>query len=522
MKKFFIFFIFVLLLTGCSNSLNNGSVLIETPATLGIDVSKNIAGDVVDISDPNRYRFEVSVESNGKVVNFIQLKRNEEKTLSVPTGIPLTFRVGVYYAEDSDTMYEAYNTYITSETKNDIVVSGGETKELTFDLYVNKDGLVDVYFSDAFGENKVAKINSGAVVGNEVFFSTSPLNTTGISSFNIVEVNGGIINGKTVQNDIKDCIFFDVKNDPLENKIWFLGKGIWSGKDFTNNFTNIQGFETDLSDVKNATGFKIDDKYYYLMDNGKTKFYATGFNLDEDGKWTSIGSVDLSSIPTVYPNEPFLLAAEKDGDSANVMFATRMGLFYVDTDFLKSVAEEGGSQDKVMSGLKKIIKIENPENTKETVLVRRVQSTSDTIYLGTRVGLFKIDKTSGEWSSFLNAGNGSYTVLDNKAISKVSDINETVVSMDEVSKNGGARYLVVSTPKRVWFKELSTGKTAELTVWDGLPFIPLKGFANSDSVSSSDFGTHYIAPVKFVIADSSKFWIGTSFGLASVDIDKLF
>ena len=97
--------------------------------------------------------------------------------------------------------------------------------------------------------------------------------------------------------------------------------------------------------------------------------------------------------------------------------------------------------------------------------------------------------------------------------------DEYISTMDVVNN-----VLIVSTPKRIWFKNLTNNQTSQVTVWNGLPFIPLKGFSNSEKLNTLEYGTQFLAPVKDIVYDSTnlRYWILTSFGLASIDANKLF
>jgi len=530
MNKLFVFSILLLFLFSCASSFDNGSVVIETPKFIDSSLSKSIVKSGLGISSEDNYRFEIAIESNNKTINFITLKRNEAKSISVPANVPLSFKVGVYYAIDSDSMYEKYNMYIGTATQSDIIVANGETKEIVFDVKLNNLP-VNVYLDPSFGVNDVASITSGIQGSDGVYFSLTPLVDNGIAENKIVKYSS-----QGFQNVLIDGIngskFFTLKTVPGNKNVWFTTKNGLFLSD--NSFSNIEAkFSwTDFSDVTDIKGFSVKaknsdekDRFYYLLSRGNSAFYSINYGLKANNySWSSLAEVDLSALPSTYQFEPLLLDIEQEEFPLDnkVFFATRIGLFYLDENFFSEIIS-GTEPDsnKILSSIKKIIKIENPNDSKDTILIRKIKSIGSSIYLATRNGLFKIDKNSNDWKDFINSTSGSFVELKQSAISKVQEFNydEPISTMDVLNN-----VLVISTPKRVWFKDLSTDKVGQVTVWDGLPFIPLKGYSNSDKINLIDYGTHFASPVKSVIYDSinNKFWFITSFGLASVDRSRIF
>lgn len=126
---------------------------------------------------------------------------------------------------------------------------------------------------------------------------------------------------------------------------------------------------------------------------------------------------------------------------------------------------------------------------------------------------------SDAWVSFVNSS--EEVTFPDENIEKIDAFiydTEPIISMDEEND-----ILVITTPQRIWFMNLSNNKTDTLTVWDGIPFFPIRSFKNPPEVNTTIYDTHDIAPIKFVLWDdtNSKYWIGTDFGLGSVDLSSL-
>lgn len=532
MYKLLIVFLFAVFIFSCSPSFDNGSVVIQTPSYIDGALSKNISGNIIDISNEDNFRYEIAVESNNKTINFVTLKGNEAKSFSVPPNVPLSFKVGIYYAINSDSTYERYNAYIGTDRKENVVVAAGETRELVFDVKLNKNLLVDNYIDSTFGVNGVASILSGFQGNDGVYFSAKPLVDSGDSEYKVLKYSSGAFKDFSIDG-VNASKFFTFKDAPDDKKVWFATKKGLYLSDSTFSKLEAKFSWTDFSSVSDIKGFGVKskdssekDRYYYLFDRGGSSFYSINYGLKaSDYLWSSLGDVDLSSLPLGDPSEPLLLDIEQEAfpNDNKIFFATKIGLFYIDENFFADIL--GGDTpepSKIMSSIKKVIKVENPNNKDETILIRKIKSNGSDIYLGSKEGLYRIDRNSSEWKEFADSSSKSFVELKQGAITKVSgfDYDESISSMQITTDN----VLVVSTPKRIWFKNLSSGKTSEISVWDGLPFIPLKGYSNGDKFDVKNYGTHYMAPVKSVFFDSinSKYWIVTSYGIASVDRDKLF
>ncbi len=535
MKKFLILFTLVLFLFGCANNFNESSLVVKAPNFIDTQIAKNIVGGGVDISNESQYRYVIAIENGNRTIDFITLQSNEAKSVVVPSNTLLTIKVGIYYAVDGSSTYEKYNSYIGTATKDNIMVATGETKEITFDIKLN-DLPVNVYYDSLFGKNKVSIVNSAFQGSDGIYFSLTPLVNSGDSSSDSMSrvvkfsnQNFSLVNLNPYVNGAK---FLAVKNAPNDKNIWFLSKtGLYFTDSSLSTFENKFNW-TDFSKVSTIMDFKVKpqtdneiDRYHYLLEKGISSFYPISYGLESNGhSWSTLGDVDVSDLPSPITNEPLVVDISRNDapDTDKVLLSTNLGLYYVTESFFSDVLN-GTDVDpnKVISNIKKNIKIDNPENSAETIFIRKAKFVGKTIYLGTKSGLYSINKDSSEWKEFANASFQDITYLKQSAITKVAEFgyDEYISTMDVVNN-----VLIVSTPKRIWFKNLTNNQTSQVTVWNGLPFIPLKGFSNSEKLNTLEYGTQFLAPVKDIVYDSTnlRYWILTSFGLASIDANKLF
>jgi hypothetical protein len=305
---------------------------------------------------------------------------------------------------------------------------------------------------------------------------------------------------------------------------------------------SFAGMGTYLSRVFSVKSIYANDtsipqqRYFFFLNYGLG--YLVFDYISSTGLWSSVNNLDFSEYDSLYKYEPFLLDVEQDalinasqfrkistnytGNKQWLFFATKIGLFYVNELALLDFAN--GDKEAGINKFKKIINIPNPYNPKESVLITKVKVIGNTVYLGSKQGVYTVDKTGTEWNKFVYDSVDDFTYYDLQSIKKVEEFiyEEPVVSMDLTSTTAG-QVLCIATPKRVWFKNISNGKTDMVTVWDGLPFVPIFKYASAKLLNEVDFKTHDAASVNFTLWDAvnSKFWIGTDYGLCSVDISRL-
>jgi hypothetical protein len=548
MKNVVFFAIFILALCGCTNEAaqQSGNVTVMTPDFI-LPPMKNIVdtSGTIDLTtlDQARFRYDLIVESNSKRIYFGQLKKNETATISVPSGASLSFKVGVYYARNSESMSETYNAYLATGEVNNVILMPGESKYLTIKLDLKNPEKVTSYNNSNFG---IATI-SGGVMGTDTnpYFSVFNLSSGTNEKYmrwypqpTFTDVSGStgiVLSGKGIA--------VKVPNSPTSSPGWWYiqSSGVsqsttgYSGfsalppsfAGYTNLLPRVFSVKTVYANDTSAAG----RRYYYFLNYGTGYIIMDYFVLTTN--W-SIANVDFSDYNNLYEYDPFLFDVEQDalinatqfrklssnytGYQQWLFFATKIGLFYVNELALKDFAS--GDRSAGINKFKKIIRIQNPYNQSEDVLITKVRVFGNTVYLGSKQGVYTIDKGGSEWNKFVYDSVDDFTYYDLQSVKKLDEFTyeEPIVSMD-IANN----ILCIATPKRVWFKNLSNGKTDMVSVWDGLSFVPITKYANARSLNQVEFNVHDAAPINFTVWDPTnlKFWIGTDYGLCSVDLNRL-
>jgi hypothetical protein len=534
MKKiYWLFFIF--LIFACSNSgqSGEGNIIIRTPDEIH-PVMKSIFGtngnqiDTGSLSQ-SQYRYEIIVESNGKRISYAQLKNDTEKTISVPSGIPLNFRIGVYCAKDSNSMDELYNVYLASCSKDNVMVMFGESKNLELKLDLNKQQRVDSYYNGNFGiSNITGEVWGVDNAGNPgPVFSAYPNNSNGYDGF---FYDGTVFTQMLWKYSGKGFISSYISQDYTPYHFWYINKDGIRRASTTSGIGSVSpSLNYQLSDVFkvydyyvnfNSTGY-----YYYFLNyySGLVGLYTTDGN-----SWTA-NNVGFSEYDNIYPEEPFLLdsltVSEGFPSINNILLATKIGSYLISKNTALKLAS--GDKNGALSEFKKYIRIQNPSSSGNILITKAEYYYNNNIkktYLGTKQGLFYIDNNSSVWHDFSYNTSNDFLTLSQDAI-KIADefkYNEPIEYMDLIS-TGASYVLIACTPNRIWFENLGNGKTDMVTVWDGLNFIPNTNYSWKPRMNTVDYKTHNIAQVNSIIFDAtnSKFWICTQYGLCSVDINKL-
>jgi hypothetical protein len=543
MKKF-LYFLLSLFLVSCANLSNRGdsNVIIRTPAAI-YPITKSIIGNggtmiPADSLSQSRFRYEVIVESSGKRIVYAQLSNDTEKTISVPSGIPLNFQIGVYYAKDGRTMDEQYNVYLASCSKNNVTIMSGESKNLELKLDLNKQQKVDSYFDTAIfdGINSV----TGGVIGSDgtgIAYPCFTIDLSRVRTSRFFKYSVGTLSTFASSFTLNSIykVFYS-PNDINGEVFWIIGsssnniqKSILTenaaASILTTSIPNPTVVIPSISTLSTSHFMVSLNTYnYHFLNygNGFINFWSsiTGAPAASTKTWaTNAHNFDFSDYSYIYPYEPFLLDVEQL-NSLLVFLATKNGLYLVDKTSMDLLAS--GDRNSLLANFKKYIRIPNSSGN---LLITKVKVAGTDVYLGTRQGLYKIDRTSSAWSDFLNAPSSDFVTLSPGAITKVEEFifNEPVESIDIVDLGNSDYVAAISTPKRVWFKHITNGKTDMVTVWNGLPFVPNVNCPNTPQLKSIDYKIHDSAPVSVVLWDSlnTKFWIGTNYGLCSIDYNKL-
>ncbi len=537
--KIFIVIIVAIFIFNCAlePTSDNGNITILTPNYAPI--SKSIGG--VDIDEQlqemqDRIRYEIGIEHEGKRIASVQLKNNDETTINVPAGIRLTIGVGIYLADFADKNTELWNSYLVSDVKTNVILMANETKYLDFTLDFSKPTKVESYHPPLLG---APGMNNAPGIGNITGGVIFPLLEEPVFSYvnlrtktpKLVKYNiAGNFNNIPVTVDWFAPTgygkLFEVKS-PDFNKYWFIdNSNIFSNDCSTdNNFTSFLSYKDDkfkdfLRKVFSIKSVEYDGDYYYFLNYGNgmltTKYDGDIFS------WNQVSNIDFGNFSYIYPRLPFLLDVEQDTlpDNQNAFFVTKIGTFYVDNIALGLFAD--GNRKAGLERCRRIIRIPHPFDDRKSILITSVRVFDGTIFLGTRDGLYKIKKNS-EWNNFKNKTITQFTVLSPDQIKKIADFNhEPIISMNLVGPVGN-KILVVATPRRVQFRNKS-GETDTITVWNGIPFIPLKSFTDAPSVDFIDHRLHDVSPIRFALWDKTnlRFWIGTKHGLCSIVLSDLF
>lgn len=564
--KMFILLSLFIVIVGCSlgQETETGNVTIITPAYAPI--TKSLAGisDHGTLLNDNQdlIRYEIGVENEGRRIASIQLKNNVETTITVPAGIKLDFGVGIYLAESKNTNNELWNTYVLSDVKRNIVLMPNETLYLDFTLDYSKPTIVQAYFpitgvpqlTEAPG---IAEMTGGVVFPADILPATFPVfsytnlntNVSKLVYYNgttetFVNLNLLVDSGvpgpptgagkifKVVSNDGEMFWIIDdndIFSNPGDNGIFnnntFLGVPLeYKYPEDRDPLSSVY----EIRSIKHSTTTPARDRYWYFLNYGQgmlsVKYDSRPTKPPNLPEWKKITNIDFTNFDYIYPNEPFIMDVEQDTspDTNNAFFATKIGAFYIGEDAFDAFAD--GDKDKGVALLKKIFRITDPVDNRRSVLITGIRIYGNNIYLASRAGLFRIKRNTSAWQKFRDEPiTGSFMAFPEEEIELVQTFyHEPIISVELAGTNNDI--LVVVTPRRVWFKNESNGKTDTITVWDGISFIPMKSFSNSDPVNYADYRVHDTAPIRYVLWDetNSKFWIGTTFGLSSVNLSKLF
>ncbi len=556
-KYFLILFLMMLFLSGCSGTfMNNGSgtVIIQTPIEIypsmkSIYNGGNGGTQVVDFNQ-NYFRYEIIIESLGSRVLYKNFGRDEKGIISgVPTGIPLSIFVGVYYAQNGRSDKELYNVYLATDKIDNVTLMPGESEKLKFKLDVNRSLRVDTYFFDLLGTS----INNGIVTGGVTVNSSTNSAYFSIDSFdsensNVVRYNNDFNNFTVGYFSSLGTAFgngkgkiFKVDGEPSNYNYWVIyNNAVYFNSAITGSyvlygdgeFNPVSGFLENVYSIKSITFW--DDPYthyYYFLKHNTGYIGEKCLSVYPDISRENAWNMDTSCYSS-YPNDSFILDTL---DSKNIV-ATKVGTFYINNTFTLDNYTGGKSAPNLNLALlnsKKRIKISNPVNPAIELLITDVESYSDEspyrylIFLGTKRGVYYFDYcdeiTHGniiDWDRFIDP-TSDLNVFPEKYIKRLTQIpEESVVSMniDYVDIGAGTDpVLSVVTTKRICFYNLDTGKADMIDVYDGLPFVPKSQY--SFLRNKIDYSVHNIAPVKQVIYDSNanRYWICTDYGLASID-----
>lgn len=535
MKRSILLFIIIigLLISACSNQVTGEStIFIQAPEDYQSG-SRAIYGTLGEI-DPSslsqdNFRFEIIVKHKQNRVAYALLKSGEEAALTVPAGINLNFYVGVYYAENSTTNDELFNVYLAADSRQNVFFMPGESRsfELTIDL--SRRPRVNTNYGTNMGSTGIAAI-TGAYLdsGNKPYFSAFPLVTGGSPDSKIIRYLVTDLTPDDASLSVNLSYtgrgnLFDVG---VGNRYWFTSaNGIQWGN--TGSWFNSSGLTTTavnhlLPYITHTEAIPIDavmmtgsNEYYYFLSYGHG---YVGIADTYESSWTAAVNVDFSSYAFFYPGEDFLLDAEYYSNY-RALVATKLGLYLVDNVTLRKY----NFNDRLgaLEGSKRLIKIPDPANPNLPLLVKKVKVGASYIYLGTVNGLYRINKSSSSWTGFV-AGSG-HAQLPLDAIDQLGSFDFGPVTTLDYFSTAYGNIVAVSTPKGVWFRNMGTGKSDFISVWDGLPFVPYKAFINSLPYNVKNYFPHETAPIKVVIWDgtNNKFWIGTDFGLASIYYSRL-
>jgi len=215
-----------------------------------------------------------------------------------------------------------------------------------------------------------------------------------------------------------------------------------------------------------------------------------------------------------------LLDMKQDIGTRNTFVITKLGAFYAREIGLAAFSQ--GDYIKGINSFKKIINISEEKNG-NPILITKVMPTSKRVYIGTRKGLYYIDKSNSYWIDFVNSNENNMVLLDSKALNKIEDVNEEIIDNMFLLNINDMDVLVVGTPKKIMFKNMNNGKKDYLTLNDGLLFVPIGRLLNIVATNEVDFISHTIAPVVDIIVDNNNnlIWIGTRFGLSSISVNQL-
>ncbi len=532
MNKFIYIAIAVLFFIGCSTINNNeGSLVIQSPSGLS-HITRSIvdsSSDFVALDNDKLFKINLFVLIDGTLIGNFSMDPDTEKVMSVPSGISIDVYAALYYAEGENTNAEEYNVYLSYAKKTGVILMSGESK--TIDLTLNLKESNPVTFYKEYSFNKV----TGSAVGEKgVYFSMMKHFSGNKETGEIIKYTNGSI--KSVRKT--DDILFHSDYTPLSGKNVFIAnsKGIYLesnpelepveppvGYDKDINSEKYTGI-IDLKSFKITMDGDIPDAYYYLFTN-KTGYISLNHlvrDKDTIPSWSYLGDIDFSFLPSGNAFDPFIYDIAQDSkDFKWVHFVTKFGLFYIRDTLVNDIIN--GDVGDALAQMKKCIVVRNENGANEVITITKVADTENIIYLGTKLGVYKINKLSSEWNNFITIKSNDFIIFDNSAIQKVNEFRkeESITTLKTVTNQSGEIILIVATPNRVVFTN-STGKSKEITVFDGLPFIPLKTYSSMPELNYSEYKKQFTTNIKDVVYNNGVYFFITDYGLASIEESLLF
>ena len=404
----------------------------------------------------------------------------------------------------------------------------GESKTIDLTLNLKERNLVTFYKEYSFN-----KVTGSAVGENGVYFSMLKHFSGNREIGEIINYTNGSI--KSVRKT--DDIIFHSNYTPLSGKNVFIAnnKGIYLESNPDIEPTNLIRYDEAITSEKytgiiDLKSFKIDmdgdlpDSYYYLFTN-KTGYISLNHlvrDQEATSSWSYLGDIDFSFLPSGNVFDPFIYDIAQDNkDFKWIHFVTKFGLFYIRDTLVNDIIN--GDVGDAISQMKKSIVVRNENGANEVITITKVADTENIIYLGTKLGVYQINKLSSEWNNFINIKSDDFIIFDNSAIKKVNEFRkeESITTLKTITNQAGEIILIVATPNRVVFTN-SNGKSKEITVFDGLPFIPLKTYSSMPELNYSEYKKQFTTNIKDVVYKDGVYFFITDYGLASIEESTLF
>lgn len=552
MKKFmlniFLILIFVLSCSIDDQPMETGNAIIRTPTSLE-PLMKSIVTDdgEINIKDYRKnFRFEITIETNNIPIQKVDMGTDTEKVIEVPAGIPLNFYLGVYLSENTKSKNEIWNSYVLSDNVKNKILMPNQSTNINFKVKLSQDLPVKVYHNSVFKDPySTFYAVTGSVYDDKPYFSI----------FNY-SAGASIISSKLISYDSNfeeeniSCPIGIIKYMPgsKDGEIYWNihPTGIYSSTLMNETFESIAlGSQplinsilnnyNNLKKIKYINHIRVPaidyDRNYYFFSH-KDGFIAMNynghkiFNPGAEDSFSELKNKDFDFFRDNYPLLPFLLdtAYDNGNNEANmIFFATKMGFYYVKEQHLALFGIESGIFEGIQ-GFKNIIRISDDNNT--PILTTSIADYKDKkTYIGTKKGLYEINKNSSDWNSFkTKSENDTVNYLENKAIKKIKTFpNEPVFKTEIIENTSKGDILIVTTPSRIWLYNLNSGSSDQITIYDGMPFIPYKTLPNTVYDNFVDFSPHYLSQVLTILYDPDNdcFWFGTLHGLASVQLNRL-
>lgn len=550
MKKILLYLlVLILILSGCSiNQEGTSYITVKTPQLLTVsNKSINYNGEILDpLLNPSFFRYVLIVETqDGRRIKVEYLKNNEDKVIDLPSGVPLNLFLGVYIAIDENSFTEKFNVFVLSDKKENVMLMANETKLIEFNLDLTKAPKVVSYYGNTFNiKSNFYSVLSATIdkTGNPTFtilplifnkladmtlivkYSSGTFQNLDLSSFStlkyvkILDLQGNDPSSDSaadidywlISND-KIYRIADIDIDPINTSIANSNYQISSSLFMDNSF---------LLKTKRVISLKFGTRFYYFFDYG-VGFLGFNYGLKQGPpNWSTLKNIAVNFTLNKVRQYPLLIDIKKDIGTDNMIILTKMGAFYSKEDGLKYFSE--GDYIKGINSFKKIINISD-DKTGNSILITSIISTETKNYIGTRKGVYYIDKNNNYWKDFITSNNTNNIIgLNSKAFTKIDDLdNEIIDKMFLINVNSND-ILVVTTPKRILFKNLTNGAKDYLTLNDGLLFVPIGRLLDIVETNNVDFISHKIAPVVDIVNyQNNTLFIATRFGLSSIDIKKL-